>query len=67
MIATRTKLQQVSKGTIFCALCAKPITGEMILIGNKANAIDRQAVHPDARACADAPHLRIEWTRKERA
>jgi len=65
MPVIRTKLQQSSRDTVFCALCSKPIAGEMILIGNKVNPIDRQAVHPDARACADAPHLKIEWLTKE--
>jgi hypothetical protein len=62
---TRTKLQQTSKDVVFCALCSKPIAGEMILIGNKVNPIDRQAVHPDAQACANAPHLKLEFLSKE--
>ena len=67
MIATRTKLQQKPKDLLFCAACAKPIKGEMVRVDNKMNPTDKSVFHVDAQACADAPHLRIEWTRKERA
>lgn len=67
MIATRTKLQQKRKDLLFCAACAKPITGDYFPVKNRMNPTDKSVFHVDAQACADAPHLTIEWKRKERA
>ena len=64
---TRTKLQQIGKDLLFCALCAKPIVGEPLRVRNKMNPTDKAAYHVDAKACADAPHLGLHFVRKQRA
>jgi hypothetical protein len=61
-----TKLQRSNKDILFCGLCSKPVTGKYIDVRNKVNPTDKLVYHIDARACADAPHLKIEWNRKPR-